>query len=177
MSTSLLKDAFGHHVGATMRLIDSCIALDPKQLGTTVPGTYGSILETLRHLVGADSWYLFVMTGERTPQIDEDDMDIPELRAAMEADSPAWSALLAEDPDPDHVVVVRRKDGSETHAPMGIRLAQALHHGTDHRSQICTALTALGVEPPLIDVWDFGWQDGRVVEIEPADGSVAAPSE
>jgi uncharacterized damage-inducible protein DinB len=50
---------------------------------------------------------------------------------------------------------------------MGIRLAQALHHGTDHRSQICTALTTLGVEPPSIDVWDFGERDGRVVEIPP----------
>ena len=130
MSRSLLEDAFGHHVWATLRLIDSCIALDPEQRGTTVPGTYGSILETLRHLVGADSWYLFVMTGERTPQIDEDHMDIAELRAAMEADGAAWSALLAEDPEPDHVMVGRHKDGSETHAPMGIRLAQALHHGT-----------------------------------------------
>ena len=89
------------------------------------------------------------MTDGRTPQIDEDHMDIAELRAAMEADGAAWSALLAEDPDPDHVIVGRHKDGSETHAPMGIRLAQALHHGTDHRSQICTALTSLGVEPPL----------------------------
>ena len=177
MSTSLLEDAFGHHVWATLRLIDSCIVLDPDQLGTTVPGTYGTILETLRHLVGADAWYLFVMTGERTPQIDEDHMDIPELRAAMEADGAAWSALLAEDPDPDLVIVGRHKDGSETHAPMGIRLAQALHHGTDHRSQICTALTALGVEPPLIDVWDFGAEDGRVVDIEPAEGSVTAPSD
>ena len=51
---------------------------------------------------------------------------------------------------------------------MGIRLAQARHHGTDHRSQICTALTTLGVEPPSIDVWDFGAQDGRVVEIPPS---------
>ncbi len=50
---------------------------------------------------------------------------------------------------------------------MSIRLAQAVHHGTDHRSQICTALTTLGIEPPLIDVWDFGVEDGRVVEIPP----------
>ena len=35
---------------------------------------------------------------------------------------------------------------------------------TDHRSQICTALTTLGPEPPLIDVWAFGLQTGRVVE-------------
>jgi uncharacterized damage-inducible protein DinB len=51
---------------------------------------------------------------------------------------------------------------------MGVRLAQALHHGTDHRSQICTALTTLAVEPPAIDVWDFAAQDGRLVDVPPA---------
>ena len=83
-------------------------------------------------------------------------MDLSELRAAMEGHAAAWSSLLAADPDPDAEVVTRRDDGSETRTTVGIRLAQVLHHGTDHRSQICTALTALGVEPPGIDVWDFG---------------------
>ncbi len=59
-------------------------------------------------------------------------------------------------------------DGYERHIAMGIQLAQVLHHGTDHRSQVCTALTALGVEPPTIDVLEFGTQEGRVVEITPA---------
>ena len=167
MSRSLIADAFGHHVWATLQLIDSCLALDPAQLETAAPGTYGSILDTTRHVVGADAWYLFSLTGGRTPAIDEDRMGLRELRAAMETNGAAWSSFLAEDPDPDSVVVRRRDDGSETHAPVGIRLAQALHHGTDHRSQICTALTTLGVEPPYIDVWDFGGQDGRVVEIPP----------
>jgi uncharacterized damage-inducible protein DinB len=94
---------------------------------------------------------------------------LPELRAAMEADGAAWSAFLAKDPDPDAVVKeVDETDGFERDAPVGIRLAQALHHGTDHRSQICTAITTLGVEPPAIDVWAFGRQDGRVVEVPPA---------
>jgi uncharacterized damage-inducible protein DinB len=63
------------------------------------------------------------------------------------------------------VVVRRRDDGSESQAPLGIRLAQATHHGTDHRSQVCTALTTLGVEPPAIDVWDYAWKDDRLVEV------------
>ena len=153
--------------GRLCDLIDACLGLSPDQLGATVPGTYGSILETLRHLVGADSWYLFVTSGGSGPLIDEDRMDLPELQATMEGHGAAWSRLLAQDLDPDAVLVRRRDDGSETHAPIGIRLAQALHHGTDHRSQICTALTTLGVEPPAIDVWDFGDHQGRVVEVPP----------
>jgi uncharacterized damage-inducible protein DinB len=100
--------------------------------------------------------------------IEEDDMGLPELRAAMEGHGAAWSLVLAHDLDPDAVLSeVDDADGYERQAPMGIRLAQALHHGSDHRSQICTALTTLGVEPPAIDDWDFGLHDGRIVEVAP----------
>jgi uncharacterized damage-inducible protein DinB len=163
----MLGDAFAHHVWATLRVIDSCLPLSSAPLGTAVPGTYGSMLDTMRHTVGADSSYLFALTGGRIALIDEDHMDLPELRATMERHGAAWSDLLAQDLDPDAIVARHRDDGSETHAPISIRLAQALHHGTDHRSQICTALTTLGVEPPAIDVWDFGGSDGRVVEVPP----------
>jgi uncharacterized damage-inducible protein DinB len=167
MSGSLLRDAFAHHVWATLRVIDVCLDLSPEQLETSVPGTYGSILDTVRHTVGADSSYLFVLNGGQTPLIDEDHMDLSELRAATVGHGAAWSSLLAQDLEPDTVLERHRDDGSETHAPLSIRLAQAVHHGTDHRSQICTALTTLGIEPPAIDVWDFGVEEGRVVEIPP----------
>ena len=167
MTRSLLGDAFAHHVWATLRLMDTCQSLSPEQLGSGVPGTYGSILDTMRHTVGADSSYLFALTEGAHPVIDEDVMELAELRAVMEGNGAAWSALLARDLDPDVNVVRHRDDGSESHAPMSVRLAQAVHHGTDHRSQICTALTALGVEPPAIDVWDFAWQDGRLAEVAP----------
>ena len=85
----------------------------------------------------------------------------------MASDGPEWSAVVAQDLRPDLVVIRHRDDGSESHAPLGIRIAQALHHGTDHRSQVCTALTSLGVEPPAIDAWDFAWKDGRLVDIPP----------
>ncbi|MDP9301451.1 MAG: hypothetical protein M3P43_11260 [Actinomycetota bacterium] len=166
MSSSILEDAFAHHVWATMRLIDACLALSPDRLATNVPGTYGSILETMRHLVEGDSDYLSIMTGDRA--LIGADMDLPELRVAIENDGVLWSGLLKEDLDPDVMVKeIDDDDGYERDATVGIRLAQALHHGTDHRSQICTALTALGVEPPGIDAWTFGLQAGRVVEILP----------
>ena len=164
MSGSLLKDAFGHHVWATVRLIDACLELGPLQLETAVPGTYGSILETLRHTVGADVSYLHVCSGGRVPEIEEAEMDLPALREAMVATGPAWDAFLSLDLDPEAVVVRHRDDGTDSAAPLGIRLAQALHHGTDHRSQVCTALTSIGVEPPEIDAWAFAWKDGRLTE-------------
>jgi uncharacterized damage-inducible protein DinB len=163
-----MDDAFAHHVWATIRLIDTCLALSPEELGTAVTGTYGSILATMRHLVEGDASYLVPLTGDRSHLMDVEHMDLQELRAAMESYGAAWSAFLAQDLDPAAMVhEVDEDDGYERDATVGIRLAQALHHGTDHRSQICTALTALGVEPPGIDAWNFGLQAGRVVEILP----------
>lgn len=162
MSRPVLDDAFGHHVWATLQLIDACLVLDPLQLETTVPGTYGSIIETMRHLVAGDSGYLFALTGGRLPEINETQMDLAALRTTMAGNGPEWAKLVAQKIDPEIDVVRHRDDGTDSHAPLGIRLAQALHHGTDHRSQICTALTSLGVEPPAIDVWDFAETDGRI---------------
>jgi uncharacterized damage-inducible protein DinB len=166
MSSSPLTDAFAHHVWATLRLIDACSGLTPEQLATAVPGTYGSILDTMRHMLASDSWYLVVITDGAYQALDEEDgMNLPELRAAAERQGEAWSRLLESEIDPDRMIVRRRDDGSETHAPLGVRLAQAIHHGTDHRSQICTALTTLGIEPPWIDVWDYAEAVGRSREV------------
>jgi len=165
MSRSPLADALGHHVWATLRLLDACLPLSPAQLETTVPGTYGSILETIRHLVGADASYLYVLSGERVAEIDESGMNVGELRAVIEANGPAWMSVIDGPIDPDESVVRHRDDGVDSFAPLGIRLAQVLHHGTDHRSQICTALTTIGIEPPAIDAWDFAWSEGRLSEV------------
>jgi uncharacterized damage-inducible protein DinB len=170
VTSPLLRDAFAHHVWATLRLIDTCDALSPEQLETAVPGTFGSIISTLRHTVGADSWYLFRTSGERTVPIAdgaEDELSLAEMRTIMDGHGAVWPTVVEGDIDPDAMIVTRRDDGSETHASMGLRLAQALHHGSDHRSQICTALTTLGIEPPAIDVWDYGSAIGTITEIPP----------
>ncbi|MDQ3881085.1 MAG: hypothetical protein M3295_08440 [Chloroflexota bacterium] len=164
MSESSLHDAFEHHVWATLRLIDACLNLTEEQLRTPVPGTYGSILDTMRHTVGADCSYLALLSGERVARIDEDAMDLRELRAAMEPNAAEWARVLSDGRDPNTMITRHRDDGTESHAPLGIRLAQAVHHGTDHRSQVCTALTTLRVEPPEIDVWAFAAEAGLVTE-------------
>ena len=166
MPESLLVDAFSHHVWATIRVLDACAALDEKELATTVPGTYGSIIDTLRHLVGGDVFYLDVLRGGEPEPFDKPRSDLPTLRAVMTVHDRMWQELISGDLDPGTDVVEYEANGWETHAPLGIRLAQALYHGTDHRSQVCTALTTLGIEPPQIEAWDIAREDGRVYSVE-----------
>lgn len=160
MTTSLLHDAFRHHAWANDRLLEVCQSLTPEQLATPCPGTYGPILDTLRHLVGSDRWYLWVITDHKVERIDEDSMSVEELPAAARSSAASWEELLAGDLDAESDVA-RVEDAWEFHAPMGMRLAQVIHHGTDHRSQVCTALTSLGIEPPEIDVWAWGEATNR----------------
>ena len=161
MTRSLLADAFDHHVWATLQVLDLLAPLSDEQLATNVPGTYGTILDTARHLVGGDRWYLFVQTSGAVEQIQEETMDIAALRAAMEPDAASWQEILARDPDPDGMLSYERDDGSKAHATWGVRLAQAIDHGTDHRSQLFTALTSLGIEPPEIDLWAWAMTVGK----------------
>jgi uncharacterized damage-inducible protein DinB len=127
-----------------------------------VPGTYGSIIDTLRHIVDGDVFYLDVLRGGEPEPFVKAGSDIPMMRAVMEGHEATWQELIAGDLDPTSDVVEHEDSGYETHAPLGIRLAQALYHGTDHRSQVCTALTTLGIEPPGIEAWDFAAVDGRM---------------
>jgi uncharacterized damage-inducible protein DinB len=167
----MMDDAFRHHVWATLRLIDVCRALSSEQLDDTCQGTYGSILQTFRHLVGADSFYLTILGVSDVPLVDEDTADLLELRGLMEQLGTVWATFLSHDLKPDEVIEEHEENGYERRAPVSIRLAQALDHGSDHRSQICTMLTSLGVEAPVIDVWEYGIVVGRIFEEIPTGES------
>jgi uncharacterized damage-inducible protein DinB len=160
VSGALLHDAFAHHVWATERILDACEDLAPEQLTTPAPGTYGSIIETLRHLVGSDRWNLSFFRDGADAIDEKGDQGLDVLRSEMTTNGEAWMELLAGELDPDSETV-EIDDGLEVHDPIGVRLAQVLHHGTDHRSQICTALTSLGVTPPEIDLWAYARETGR----------------
>lgn len=165
MTSSLLEAAFAHHVWATLRVIDACLDLSVVELETSVLGTRGPMLETLRHLVLSDAFDLFTLTGDRAFDIDEEHVPLAEARIIMERNGSGWAAYISRSLDPDEMVhEVDTNDGYERWAPIGFRLAGVLQHGTDHRSQVCTALTSLGVQPPRIDVFDFGLDAGRIVE-------------
>ncbi len=160
MAASLLDDAFAHHIWATERLIDACTALTAEQLSTPAPGTYGSIIDTFRHFVASDCWYLTFFRDEPQRIAEGAEASLDELRSAITSNGRTWMELLASGLDGEEDMV-EHGDGWDFHAPTGFRLAQVVHHGTDHRSQVCTALTSFGLTPPEIDLWTFGEATGR----------------
>lgn len=58
MST-LAAELFRHHAWATDRLIESCAGVSQDRLAADAPTAYGSITETLAHLVGSEAYYGF----------------------------------------------------------------------------------------------------------------------
>ncbi len=158
MTASVLNDAFAHHIWATERLLDECSALTPDELQTSAPGTYGSIIDTLGHLVRSDGWYLSFFREGITEAGEE--ATLGELRSAITSNGAVWMDVLAGDLDPD-TDIVEYDNGWEVHSPVGVRLAQVIHHGSDHRSHVCTALTILGRTPPDLDVWAYARARGR----------------
>jgi uncharacterized damage-inducible protein DinB len=170
MTKTILDDAFDHHIWANEQVLNACASLSAAQLMAPVPGTYGPIIATLRHIVQADSFYLWVHRGSTGALIDQDNaLTVAELRAANEEHAAGYRQLLAGPLDAEQEVP-EHGDGWDFVATMGLRLAQVVHHGSDHRSQVCTALTGLGHTPPEIDLWAYGGATGVTREVMKAAG-------
>jgi uncharacterized damage-inducible protein DinB len=157
-----LLELFRHKTWATLRLIESCAGLDDEHLDATIPGTYGTIRETLRHLVDSEEGYFRILTGERRwPELPETPIAMDELARRIRALGPDWE-VLARDPD------LPARDVTSTDGwrfPGAVAMAQAIHHADDHRSQVQSILGARGLEVPDLGVWDHAESVGAMREI------------
>lgn len=163
VSDSSLLRAVRHSCWANEKLLDFCARLPTEQWSWTVPGTYGTIHQTLQHTVGAELGYLLRLTGvapEGGPLDPRVPVPFEELAARERSVRERCERLLAEDFDPDRVVSRPNRPS----ATAGIVIAQLVHHGSDHRAHVGTILGAHGVEPPDLDVWAYGKEIGEVVE-------------
>jgi uncharacterized damage-inducible protein DinB len=50
----VLLELYRHKTWATLRLIEHCQGLGDEHLDATIPGTFGTIRDTLRHLVNSE---------------------------------------------------------------------------------------------------------------------------
>jgi uncharacterized damage-inducible protein DinB len=164
--SSGLADPLRHNSWATRQLLAFCGALTPEQLEVSAEGTYGSILATLRHLVGAERRYRMRLAGETPEPVDPTaTAGLDDLDRMMEQLSRSWDEMAAGEFAPDRVLSwTSTVSGARQEAAAGLLVAQALNHGNEHRAQIYTVLTTIGVEPPDLDAWSYGLATGRFRE-------------
>jgi uncharacterized damage-inducible protein DinB len=168
-----LGDPLRHNSWATLGLLTFCAQLDRDQRSTSAEGTYGSIISTLQHMLGAEARYLRRLTDGTPawPSEPEDVEDLAELTMMSEDEARVWESLLAEEFDPERVIAwTSAVSGARTEAKAGILVAQTLNHGNEHRAQIFTIITTgLGMEPPDLDGWSYAVATGRFTEDPPRD--------
>lgn len=161
----LLAEAFRHNAWATRQLLAFCRELDTEQLNATAPGTFGSIVATFNHIIYADAGYLPRAKITRPDWSgDEDNVvsDLGELEARVDETARLWERYLEDPLDAHHKISL---DEGAYEAESFVPVAQALHHANVHREQICSILTALGVEPPDLQVWAYAEATGHAREV------------
>lgn len=162
-----LVDLFRHNAWATRTLLGLSSNLTAEQLDTTVIGVYGSIIETFRHYTRSESAYFRRLTGFEAEWLraENDRPDIAELARRNDEMEQRWLTYLETPFDAEAPHVTAWEGGGTRSVPAGVILAQAIHHGSDHRSQICTMLTVAGVDLPDMGLWDWADASGRVTTL------------
>ena len=146
---------FRHNAWANAQLFDLCASLSEAQLATHITGTYGSIRDTLEHIANAERSYLHrINTGEPYRRAkDAPPLTMSEMRESIRASGEGFVATAPRVTAADSVTV--DWDGAPRAVPCALLLTQAINHATEHRAQIMTTLTSIGVQPPDLDGWTF----------------------
>jgi len=155
--TTGLPNFFQYNLWANLRLLDTCTYLSDAQLDATMKGTFGSVRETLMHMLASEEGYARALTGKiPTPPLGE----LPhfpgfdELRRRAKGSGEALIAFV-EQAEQEKLSQILHLDGGTYDAPVIVVVIQAINHGIDHRSQIATLLSQQDIQPPDLDSWAY----------------------
>jgi uncharacterized damage-inducible protein DinB len=154
-----LTTLFSHNLWANLRLLERCAALSSRQLDATISGTYGSIRDTLQHIViGEQLYFSLISTGQRyDPPEDAPPLTLAEMVESVRTTGAGlieWAPKVqADDTAQDDYW-----EGTPHYAPKTIILTQVINHATEHRAQIMAILTQLGIQPPELDGWTYFYE-------------------
>jgi len=140
---------------ANAEIFATCQKLTADQLAATAPGTYGTIHRTLGHIISAEADYVGRMTGERPhpPFKWEDGPDLADISAF--ADQVAVALLdVAQRIAPTNLVH-EEEDGKYIDYHARHLFIQTINHGIEHRTNITTILSGLGLPTPEVDGWGY----------------------
>ena len=163
----LIVEFLRHNTVMNDRLVDACRSLSQERLDGTVPGTYGTVGATLVHIANAQVGYAArLLDRERPDRLAED--PFPGFDAVVDRFALGNAQLeeAARLGDQDRRVQVTGDDPPGTWwMPVPLFLLQAVNHGTEHRSQVATIHTQIGVQPPEMDGWTYFELSGQLVPV------------
>ena len=155
MRASDLRRLYDYHYWANRKLLDVVAQLTPEQYTTSVAGSYGSVRNTLVHILSAEWGWLDRGGGpKRGDRLNPD--DYPTLDALVRAWRPveeSMRALLSGLGDEDLARTVEFSLGGPPRSlPLGDLLHHAAVHAVHHRGQVSLLLRALGHVPGNFDL-------------------------
>jgi len=163
MTEFFLAKIFEHNNWANQKIIEACSALIDEQLDTPPQSaTEGTIRSTLLHLVSAQNGYLRILTLPLEERQKWVEITFAEAQGSLKS-SGEKLLELARDISKLPETRIQTKDGYYVEA--WVLMVQIINHATEHREQIKSMLTALGVTPPSIDGWDYGDVSNALVPI------------
>ncbi len=163
----LIGEFFAHNTMTNRGLMDACRGLSAEQLGATATGTYGSIGRTLVHVANSQVGYAArVLDTDRPERLPEDPFPgFAALEECFALGNGRLEEAAARASDDRQVKVTGDDPPGEWMMPVSLYLLQAVNHGTEHRSQVATILTGLGIVPPEMDGWAYFLESGRMAPI------------
>jgi uncharacterized damage-inducible protein DinB len=150
-----LTTLFSHHLWANLRLFEQCAALTSEQLDATILGAFSSIRETLEHIVRAEQNYFSrISTGQPFQRPDNPPpMTLAEMIESLRTTGAGLIEWASKIQAGDTVQV--NWEGTPRDVPKTILLTQVINHATEHREQVKTIMTQLGIEPPDLQAWTY----------------------
>ena len=175
MTEPILARLFEHHNWANDRIIRACLALTDAQLDAEPhSATQGSIRSTLFHLVTSQQGYLRLLSVPLERRLA--DIPIPLFSELQSLAAGSGEALLALARDETSIPMqgrIRTRDGF--YVEHWVLLVQIINHATEHREQIKSMLTALGLTAPAIDGWDFAEYTHAMLPVENDNNPASQP--
>jgi uncharacterized damage-inducible protein DinB len=162
MSNDYLVRIFEHNNWANQKIIQICSTLSDEQLDAEPHSvTKGNIRDTLLHLVTSQRGYLALLTQpvEARPTTP---LTFAELEESARTSGEGLVALAKGEQEP-FSSPLQTRDGF--HTEPWVVMLQIINHATEHREQIKSMLSAMGVTPPSIDGWDYGEANNALVPI------------
>jgi uncharacterized damage-inducible protein DinB len=166
MTVKDLERRFDYGYWANSRLLAVISQLTPEQFTQNVAGSYGSIRNTLVHMLSAEWGWLDRCGGPvRGAALKADDFPTIESVVAtwrtVETNLRAFVAHL-KDEDLGRVIEFSLPQSGTRAALLGDLLEHAANHSVHHRGQVALLLRALGCTPGNVDLLIYDAEKHRV---------------